>query len=423
MLGGLPLYDALSDYRKKSFFFCLFAAFSDISPTFLCRIFAVSGSLTVIVREGSWFSYCSKVRRYMVKIMTVQYKDILDSLIAAVVFLDKHLSIMYMNPAAEDLFGVSESHTQGKSLRDYFVEGSKTPDLLVEAVLSGKSMTMRHANWHLRLSKKVVVDFTVTPDDDGEGMVLEIQSLDRLLRISRDEAMLASQETTHNMMRSMAHEIKNPLGGILGAAQLLDRELPTPELSEFTRVIIEETDRLRNLTDRMLGPNKMIKRDQLNIHEVLEHVSSVVKLQGHNNVEIIRNYDPSIPDLSGDKELLIQAAMNIVNNAYQALTENDIEDPTITIKTRIRRKHTIAKTTHPLVVEVSIIDNGPGIPPQIMEDIFFPMITGRAEGTGLGLSISQNLIARHEGLIECTSEPGKTEFSIFIPLSTGSNND
>ncbi len=354
--------------------------------------------------------------------MTLKYKNILDNLLTAVVVLNKELSILYMNPAAEDLFAVSESHTQGKSFLDYFTEDSRAPAHISKAINGGKSLTMRHANWDLKSNRKVVVDFSVTPDENTNGMVLEIQSLDRLLRISRDEAMLASQETTHNMMRSMAHEIKNPLGGIRGAAQLLERELPTEELGEFTRVIIEEADRLRNLTDRMLGPNKPVEFVELNIHEVLEHVSSVVKLQGSGEVEIVRNYDPSIPDLIGDKEQLIQATMNIVNNAYQALTENEIESPKITLKTRIKRRHTIGKETHQLVVVVSVIDNGPGIPPQILEDIFFPMITGRAEGTGLGLTISQSLIARHNGLIECRSVPGETEFSIYLPIGTGQEN-
>ena len=354
--------------------------------------------------------------------MTVKYKNILDNLLTAVVVLNKAFSIRYMNPAAEDLFAVSESHTQGKNFLDYFKEDARAPALILKAIQDNKSLTMRHANWDLKSNRKIVVDFSVAPDEDGDGAVLEIQSLDRLLRISRDEAMLASQETTHNMMRSMAHEIKNPLGGIRGAAQLLERELPTPELGEFTRVIIEEADRLRNLTDRMLGPNKPVEFVELNIHEVLEHVSSVVKLQEATQVRIVRNYDPSIPDLRGDKEQLIQATMNIVNNAHQALTENDIESPTITLKTRIKRRHTIGMQTHPLVVIVSVIDNGPGIPPQILEDIFFPMITGRAEGTGLGLTISQSLIARHRGLIECRSVPGETEFSIYLPLATGTEN-
>ena len=351
--------------------------------------------------------------------MTFKYKNIIDNLITAVVVLNKELSILYMNPAAENLFAASESHTQGKSFLDYFSDDARAPSLILEAIQAGNSLTMRHANWDLKSNRKAVVDFSVTPDEDGEGMLLEIQLLDRLLRISRDEAMLASQETTHNMMRSMAHEIKNPLGGIRGAAQLLERELPNAELSEFTRVIIDETDRLRNLTDRMLGPNKPVKFHELNIHEVLEHLSSLIKLQDGGKLTIVRDYDPSIPNLHGDKERLIQATMNIVNNAYQALTENDIEAPSITLKTRVKRQHTIGKKTHPLVVVVSIIDNGPGIPPQILEDIFFPMITGRAEGTGLGLTISQNLISRHDGLIECRSVPGETEFSIYLPIGTG----
>lgn len=353
--------------------------------------------------------------------MTVKYKSTLDNLLTAVIVLNKELAILYMNPAAEALFAVSEAHTQGKHFFDYFKEDARAPAQIAKAIEEGKSLTMRHTNWDLTSGNKVMVDFSVSRDEVGESIVLEIQSLDRLLRISRDEAMLASQETTHNMMRSMAHEIKNPLGGIRGAAQLLERELPNPELNEFTRVIVDEADRLRNLTDRMLGPNKPVKFAAMNIHEALEHVSSVVKLQDTGNVKIERNYDPSIPDLLGDKEQIIQAILNIVNNAYQALTENAIESPCITLKTRIKRRHTIGKQTHSLVAVVSIIDNGPGIPPDILEDIFFPMITGRAEGTGLGLSIAQSLIARHHGLIECRSVPGSTEFSIYLPLVTGTN--
>ncbi len=347
---------------------------------------------------------------------TTHSDKILDNLLTAVVVLDGSLNIIYMNAAAEILLGVSEVHTYGKSIQSYFLDGDPTPDSISEALKLKQNFTKRRANWELQNSRVLTVDYTVTPDPEVEEVVLEIQPLDRLLRISRDEAWIASQETTNNMIRAIAHEVKNPLGGIRGAAQLLARELKDQDLEEFTRIIIDETDRLRKLTDRMLGPNKPVRHELINIHEVLEHVGSVIRLEAAGRVQISKDYDPSIPDLLGDKEQLIQALLNIVRNALQALTENDVEHGQIVLKSRVKRRYTIGRKTHKLIAEVSIIDNGPGIPPQIVEDIFFPMITGRAEGTGLGLAISQNLITRHEGLIECSSVPGRTEFAIYLPL-------
>jgi len=244
---------------------------------------------------------------------------------------------------------------------------------------------------------------------------------DRLLQISRDEAMLASQETTRNLVRGLAHEVKNPLGGIRGAAQLLDREFDNEsknsEFKEYTHVIISEADRLRNLVDRMLGPRDLTPFVGLSVHEVFERVLSIIKAETHGEIEIKRDYDPSIPELNGDVELLIQAFLNVARNAVQALkSQSDNTAPRITFRTNIQRQFTIGRSHFPLVCCATITDNGPGIPPNIIKDIFYPMISGRAEGTGLGLAISQQLINQHNGLIECTSQPGNTEFAIYIPI-------
>jgi two-component system nitrogen regulation sensor histidine kinase GlnL len=256
----------------------------------------------------------------------------------------------------------------------------------------------------------------VTPvlqDADKISLVLEIQPLDRMLRISREEGILSSQQNTRALVRGLAHEIKNPLGGLRGAAQLLARELPDASLKDYTNIIIEEADRLRNLVDQMLGPNKAPDKKQLNLHEVVERVRQLLEAETHGRIRFLRDYDPSIPDLLGDKEQLIQAVLNIVRNAVEALTgmASPPSIPTIMLRTRSMRQFTIGTQRHRLVV-----DNGPGVQRNLLETIFLPMVSGRSDGTGLGLSISQSIINRHHGLIECHSEPGSTTFSLYIPL-------
>ncbi len=214
------------------------------------------------------------------------------------------------------------------------------------------------------------------------------------------------------LVRGLAHEIKNPLGGLRGAAQLLDLELHDPELKEYTQIIIAESDRLQGLMDKMLGPNKLPNKSMLNIHEVLERVRQLVQAEYSGNLTINNDYDPSIPDIYADKDQLIQAILNIARNAMQAM-EGKGE---IMFKTRIHRQLNVGRKRYKLAVKCDIINNGPGIDADMMSQIFYPMITGRAEGTGLGLSIAQALINQHNGLIECNSEPGNTVFSIFLPM-------
>lgn len=348
-----------------------------------------------------------------------QYKAIFDHLNVAIVLVDNNLRLQHINPAAEMLLAVSRATVINTPFLHYFRESDASKEALEQACEAGDQFTKRRANWQLHNGEKLTVDYTVTPLPDKEGIIIEIMALDRLLRISREEALISSQETTRNLVRSMAHEIKNPLGGIRGAAQLLERELPSKDLEEFTQIIIEEVDRLRNLVDRMLGPRQLPKFAPVNVHEILERVAAVIGAECGSDIRMLRDYDPSIPDFIGDKELLIQALLNIARNAMQALQEADLnEQSVITLRTRIQRQFTIGRQHHGLVCRIDIEDNGPGIAQNLLADIFYPMITGRAEGTGLGLAISQHLIQQHNGLIECESRPGQTTFSIYIPLET-----
>jgi len=349
--------------------------------------------------------------------LTNNEQKLLDALQTAIVVLDREMRILFVNAGAENVLGLSNRHVTGQVLQDCFEELNGTVASIKDAIWERKNITQREARWVLSQGQQVIVDFSVAGNEHQDYVLLEINPKDRLLKISREEAWLASHETTSHMVRSMAHEIKNPLGGIRGAAQLLDRELEgQKDLREYISVIIEETDRLRSLTDRMLGPTKPIEHSTVNVHQVLERVMSVISIENDGRVELKRDYDPSIPDLFGDTEQLIQAFLNIARNALQALTENNVNNGQMIFRTRIRHHYTIAKKTNKLVAECSIIDNGPGIPNAILENIFYPMITGRAEGTGLGLAISQKLVARHNGIIECDSKPGHTVFTTYLPL-------
>ncbi|MGD8175769.1 nitrogen regulation protein NR(II) [Marinimicrobium sp. ARAG 43.8] len=344
------------------------------------------------------------------------HKPLLDSLSTAIILVDDELRLRHMNPSAEALLAVSCERTLGEPITQFFYESAETPKQLLAAADQSNHYTKRHAEWQLLGGGQITVDYTVTPLGEDPGLVIEVQPIDRLLRISREEMLTSSQETTRNLVRGMAHEIKNPLGGIRGAAQLLARELPGSDLLEYTGVIIDEADRLRNLVDRMLGPNQLPQRQTLNVHEVLERVATIIKAESNGSIRLLRDYDPSIPDLEADKEQLIQAVLNIVRNAMQALQEHGVPSPEIRLVTRIQRRYTIGRHHHPLVCRLDIVDNGPGIPEDIVKNIFYPMISGRAEGTGLGLTISQHLIHQHQGLIECHSEPGETRFSLYLPM-------
>jgi two-component system nitrogen regulation sensor histidine kinase GlnL len=350
------------------------------------------------------------------------YKNILDSLTTAVLVLGNDLTIRYLNPAAESLFETSLTRSQRLPLSDVLADSAEALNTLRAAELNGQSYTRREAEFVLLSGTRLTVDYTVSPISlEPTELLIEIQPRDRLKRISREEDIISQQETTRILVRGMAHEIKNPLGGIRGAAQLLDRELNSDDQREYTRVIIDEADRLRSLVDRMLGPNKAPHMAATNIHEVLERVRTLLEAESKGRVALRRDYDPSLPEFRGDKEQLIQAFLNIARNAMEAAFESEsastsAAQPTIIFRTRALRQFTIGHKRHRLVCRVDIIDNGPGIPPELLQNVFYPMISGRASGTGLGLSITQSIVGQHQGLVECESEPGRTDFIIFLPL-------
>lgn len=345
---------------------------------------------------------------------------VLDNLNTSVLLIDAQLSITYLNPAAESLLAVSAHRLLNSFAPQLFVEAEPRHQLFLNALENESGFTERKVKVLLPDLREITVDYSVTPLTQSEKplLLLEMLPVDRTLRIDREEALLSANDTSRNLVRGLAHEIKNPLGGIRGASQLLALELDRSELEEYTDVIIAETDRLRELVDRLLGSPLPTQVTQVNIHEVTEHVATLVQAETHGSLIINKDYDPSIPEIIGDREKLIQAVLNVVRNAMQALDGADKigHGGKITLRTRILNHFTIGKKRHPMVCRLEIIDNGPGIPIDISERIFYPMISGRAEGSGLGLPIAQSAIHQHQGLIECGSEPGCTRFSIYLPL-------
>ena len=343
------------------------------------------------------------------------YKRILDHLNTAILLFDRELILTYINTTGEILLADSAHHLVGHSADELF-KSSDTALLtnLKQSLAMAEPLVDRALTLN-RMTHNVTINFSATPLLDREQvseLLVELQQVDNHLSISKEEQILTQQNTARLLVRGLAHEIKNPLGGLRGAAQLLDLELHDPELKEYTQIIIAESDRLQGLMDKMLGPNKLPNKSMLNIHEVLERVRQLVQAEYSGNLTINNDYDPSIPDIYADKDQLIQAILNIARNAMQAM-EGKGE---IMFKTRIHRQLNVGRKRYKLAVKCDIINNGPGIDADMMSQIFYPMITGRAEGTGLGLSIAQALINQHNGLIECNSEPGNTVFSIFLPM-------
>lgn len=344
-------------------------------------------------------------------------KRILEGMSTVVLLFDTDLILRHINPAGEMLFEQSARHLLGLPYVELIQHRDEiSASKWIDEIKSGQSFTRHEVSLVLLNHNEVTVNLTILPlmgSADKTEYLLEIILVERWLRITRDEQRAEQQEVTQEILRGLAHEIKNPLGGLRGAAQLLEKELPSKELKEYTQVIISEADRLQTLVNRILGPAGLPKLRDVNIHEVLELVRSLIKIEVKDGIQIHRDYDPSVPDVQADHDMLIQALLNIARNACEALGGKG----NITFKTRVVRKYTIGHQRHKLVACIEVIDDGPGIPADIREKIFFPMVTGRAEGSGLGLAISQSLIQQHDGLIECQSEPGCTVFSVILPIN------
>ena len=342
----------------------------------------------------------------------------LDLLPTAVVLVDTGLAVRYMNPAAENLFEMSSKNVAGQSLDKLF------PDIQVlrAAIGYARENNCSYTEHDLELGvngrTRLHLSCTVTPVElpNGvareEGLLLEFRHIEQQLKIAREERMLDQSQANRELIRNLAHEIRNPLGGIRGAAQLLDRELERPNLHEYTRVIMKEADRLQSLMDRLLTPHRLPQPAQLNVHEVLERVRSVILAEYPRGIAIERDYDVSLPLLNGDKEQLIQALLNVVRNAVQALDGSG----EIRLRTRVVRQITLARRRYRHAIAVEITDNGPGIPEALRERIFHPLVSGREGGSGLGLTLAQTFVNQHHGMIFFDSAPGETTFTILLPV-------
>jgi two-component system nitrogen regulation sensor histidine kinase GlnL len=337
----------------------------------------------------------------------------LDLLTTAVMVLDGDLKVIYLNPAAETVFALSLRNVSGHLFAEFFVDGRTFGQRLSQALdeLRGfvdPELTLTRPGY-----EPLHLNCVVTPVEmTTAALLIEFRHIEQQLRIEREAQRLTQHEANRELIRNLAHEIKNPLGGIRGSAQLLERELDRPDLREYTQVIIKEADRLQVLMDRLLTPHRRPQVGTVNIHEVCERVRTLILAEFPEGIQVMRDYDSSLPDLQGDREQLIQAVLNVVRNAAQAMNGRG----TIELRTRVARRVTLAKTRHKLALELQVVDNGPGIPAAILDRIFYPLVSGREGGSGLGLTLAQTFVQHHHGVIEVESGPGRTCFHIILPL-------
>lgn len=342
---------------------------------------------------------------------------LLDALATGIVLLDAQLCPVYANVAAQDLLAFSLRKSRGRPFGECLQESNGLTGILRRALHTGEAFADREllVKPQGAAREQRVIDATITPLDagvTGTHLLLELADATQRQRISRESDLLARLDGSRLMVRQLAHEIRNPLGGLRGAAQLLERELSDGALKEYTSVIIGEADRLTALVDSMNGPNRPLQRSLVNIHEVCEHVYRLLRGEARSGVLVERDYDPSLPSALLDRHELIQALLNVARNALQAIGERG----RITLRTRALSNVSIGARRHRLVASVQVEDNGPGVPEELRASIFYPLVTGRASGTGLGLAVAQDLVTRHGGLIEFESEVGRTIFTLLLPL-------
>lgn len=357
---------------------------------------------------------------------------ILDSLSTSVLIVDRDRSLLYLNVSAETLFGVSRNQARGRPLAELLEDSAVLDSVIDRAATTSRPFSRRElALRPIYGDGELIVDCTVVPYEESGApgaVLIEINDATQHQRITRETALLTQIGGSRLMIRQLAHEIKNPLGGLRGAAQLLARQLDDASMREYTTVIISEADRLVTLVDTLLGPGHAPRKESINIHELLQHVGHLLAADAPPGVVIDRDYDPSLPPLHLDRNLIIQAMLNLGRNAMQALAQADGRGATqssfqtggrggrLVLRTRALTNVNIGARRHRLVASVQFEDNGPGVPEHLRETLFYPLVTGRADGTGLGLAVAQDLVSRHDGLIEFESRPGQTIFTILLPF-------
>jgi len=341
----------------------------------------------------------------------------LDLLATAVLMLDNRHRIVYANPAAENLFELSRAKLLHQALTHVFGKCTPLVGAIGRATDTGASYTEQELELGVVGKARLHLTCTVSSIDTGDAaLLLEFRHIDQQLKIAREERLQEQQQANRELIRSLAHEIKNPLGGIRGAAQLLERELDRPQLVEYTQVIIGEADRLRGLVNRLLAPHRAPTYRRINIHEVLVRVKGVVQAE-FPAIPIVCDFDTSLPEFEADHEQLLQAALNVVKNAAQALSGTPVAGPEIRLVTRVARGVTLSKRHYRLALAIAVEDNGPGVPDHLRDRIFFPLVSGREGGSGLGLTIAQTFITQHGGSIECESAAGRTVFTVLLPMT------
>ena len=335
-----------------------------------------------------------------------------------VIIIDEHFDILYVNDAALALLETGLKQIHDRKFYEFFLEDGIERSTFEDAFRNREDFSETEVQLFFKDGRCVLTDITATCfDSDGQRMMLlEIRQIDKQKKITQETIQHAQQEAARELVRGLAHEIKNPLGGIRGAAQLLEKELTNPDQKEFTQMIVDQSDRLRSLVDRLLGPNSLPQMKWTNIHEVIEKVRAVIFADTLQVIQIERDYDVSIPDLFVDPDMLQQALLNIARNSMQALKSDETPNACIKLKTRIERQSVIKGKRYGLSALISIIDNGPGIPKELKDTVFYPMVTSKHNGSGLGLSIAQNLTNHHDGKIDVESYPGHTEFTLYLPI-------
>lgn len=340
-----------------------------------------------------------------------------DTLSTGIIVLDAQLCAIYANMAAQDLLAFSLNQARGRPFTDFLHDTNGLRTLLRRVLETGEGIADRELSVRPAAMPREprALDVTVTPLEGqitGTHLLLELADATQRQRITRENELIARLDGNRLMIRQLAHEIKNPLGGLRGAAQLLERELPGHELKEYTQVIIAEADRLAALVDSIAGPARAPEQSVLNVHEICEHVFRLLRAEAPADVTVTRDYDPSLPSATLDRNQIVQALLNVARNALQALNEHGH----IVLRTRALTNASIGSTRHRLIASVQVLDDGPGVPPELQSSLFYPLVTGRADGTGLGLAVAQELVSRNGGLIEFDSEPGRTVFTLLLPL-------
>jgi len=345
------------------------------------------------------------------------------NLTTSVILLNQDLIVIYANESAKELFALGEKRFIGQEFNALFSHHTIDVSRICSHTLKqGIDCHQHRADVVFIDSRhaKIALSSRLITDDNQALILLECRRLDEEIKHDQASHQMHQHIAARTLIRGLAHEIKNPLGGIRGAAQLLQYETYQNERDECTNLIIEQTDRLTELVDRLLGPNQLLKKTDCNIHQTLESVIKLAMLENHNHIKLIKDYDPSIPDVTIDEGKMQQVVLNIVRNAQQAILNNETnesEPGRIRIKTRIRHQMRVHNKSMKNALQIQILDNGPGIDQDLIETIFFPMVTNKEGGSGLGLSIAQTLIDQHSGYIDCESWPGHTEFNIYLPLS------